>query len=143
MAVSTYVIGNDGNVSIGSVDVLKVRSFAATLQRVSSDLTGFGDSGRRRRLGMIDLTGSLTGVAGVGSNAVTSGATVNTTLFYGENTSYALTLTIYDTTATDAKIAANVVFDQFAFNSDKAGDATVTANFSNSDGAAPVITWLT
>lgn len=140
MAVSTYVIGNDGNVSIGSVDVLKVRSFAATLQRVSSDLTGFGDSGRRRRLGMIDLTGSLTGVAGVGTTTATTG----TAVFYGENTQYALTLTIYDATTTaDAKIAANVVFDQFSFNSDKAGDATVTANFANSDGAAPIVTWLT
>lgn len=141
MAVSTYVIGNDGNVSIGSVDVLKVRSFAATLQRVSSDLTGFGDSGRRRRLGMIDLTGSLTGVAGVGTTTATTG----TAVFYGINAEHTVTLTIFDTTHTadDAKIVATCVFDQFAFNSDKAGDATVTANFANSSGTAPLVTWLT
>lgn len=143
MAVSTYVIGNDGNVSIGSVDVLKVRSFAATLQRVSSDLTGFGDSGRRRRLGMIDLTGSMTGVAAVGTTTATTG----TSVFYGINEAHTVTLTIYDSTSTsvttDANIVATCVFDQFAFNSDKTGDTTVTANFANSSGSAPVVTWLT
>jgi hypothetical protein len=144
MAIDTYIIGNDGNVVIGStVNVLKVRSFAATLQRVSSDLTGFGDSGRRRRLGMIDLTGSLTGVAAIDSTASTSSSLTATSNFFGVNTQYALTLKIFEGTAAtaDVKMTSNVVFDQFAFNSDKTGDATVTANFANSDGAAPVVTW--
>lgn len=144
MAVSTYVVGNDGNVSFApstatssAVDLIKVRTFAANISRVSSDQTGFGDGGKRRRLGVIDLTGSLNGVPGVGSASATS------TLFT-DTGSYQLTLTPYDGTGTsDAKIVATVVFSSFAFNSDKNGDATVTANFENSDGAAPVVTWLT
>lgn len=144
MAVSTYLVGNDGNVSFVSstatsatIDLIKVRSFAANISRVSSDQTGFGDTGKRRRLGVIDLTGSLNGVPGVGTTSATS------TLFT-DSESYALTLTPYDGTGTsDAKIVATVVFSSFAFNSDKNGDATVTANFENANGSAPVVTWLT
>jgi hypothetical protein len=34
------------------------------------------------------------------------------------------------------------VFNNFAFNVDKNGDSTLTCNFSNGDGTAPVVTWL-
>jgi len=34
------------------------------------------------------------------------------------------------------------VFSSFAFNSSKTGDTTVTVNFENADGSAPVVTWL-
>lgn len=148
MAVSTYVIGNDGNVSLAgpgtatsTVTIMKVRSFAANLSRVSSDVTAFGDTGKRRRLGIPDLTGTLNAVALVDSTGSTSTSTIFT-----ETNTYALTLTLFDQTGTaataDAKIAAAVVFNSFAFNSDKSGDATVTATFENGDGAAPVVTWL-
>jgi len=143
MAVSTYVIGNDGNVSLAgpgtaatTVSIMKVRSFAANLSRVSSDVTAFGDTGKRRRLGIPDLTGTLNAVALVDSTGSTSTSTIFT-----ETNTYALTLTLFDGTA-DAKMAATVVFNSFAFNSDKSGDATVTATFENGDGAAPVVTWL-
>ncbi len=146
MAVSTYVIGNDGNVSLAgpgtattTVTIMKVRSFAANLSRVSSDVTAFGDTGKRRRLGIPDLTGTLNAVSLVDS---TANSTSTSTIFTETNT-YALTLTLFDGTGTaDAKIAANVVFNSYAFNSDKSGDATVTATFENGDGAAPVVTWL-
>ena len=145
MAVSTYVVGNDGNVSLAgpgtattTVTIMKVRSFAANLSRVSSDVTAFGDTGKRRRLGIPDLTGTLNAVALVDSTGSTSTSTIFT-----DKESYALTLTIFDGSGTsDAKIASTVVFNSFAFNSDKSGDATVTATFENGDGAAPVVTWL-
>jgi len=139
MAINTYVIGNDGNVTLADADEeFKVRSFAATLSRPSSDLTAFGDTGKRRRVGMLDLTGSLNAVIGVN----TSGA-ANTASFYVSTATAAMTLTLFDGTGTaDAKIVANCTFNSFAFNSDKNGDATLTANFENADGAAPVVTWL-
>ncbi len=150
MAVSTYLVGNDGNVSFVSssatsatIDLIKVRSFAANISRVSSDQTGFGDTGKRRRLGVIDLTGSLNGVPGVNPTTVST----STATLFTDSESYILTLTPYDGTGgaatTDAKIVATVVFSSFAFNSDKNGDATVTANFENANGSAPVVTWLT
>lgn len=137
MAITTYAIGNDGAITLPSgAEVLQVRSFAATLERVESEVTGFADTGRRKRLGMLDLTGSLTGVPGIGT------ATNTATVFHSSSTA-ALTLTIYDGSGTsDCKIAANCIFNGFAFNVDKTGDSTLTANFANADGVAPVITWL-
>lgn len=139
MPINTYLIGNDGAVTMPSGgDVIKVKTFAATLARPESDLTGFGDTGKRRRLGMLDLTGSLTGVP-----AIDSTASSNTASFLSSTATAALTLTLFDaTTTTDAKIVANCVFNNFAFNVDKNGDSTLTCNFSNGDGAAPVVTWL-
>ena len=139
MPVNTYLIGNDGSVTLPSGGtVIQVRSFAATVERVESELTGFSDTGRRKRLGMLDLTCSLTGVPGVDTSASTSSAS-----FFTSTATGALTLTIYDgATTTDARITGNCLFNGFAFNVDKVGDSTVTCNFMNADGTAPVVTWL-
>jgi hypothetical protein len=140
MAIDTFVIGNDGNVTMpSSGSVMRVRSFAANLSRVESELTGFSDTGRRKRLGMLDLTGSLSGVPAVDSTASTT--TAVTSMIWMNTATQALTLTIFDST-NDARIAANCIFNGFAFNVDKTADSTVTCNFANADGAAPVVTWL-
>jgi hypothetical protein len=142
MAIDTFVIGNDGNVTMpSSGSVMRVRSFAANLSRVESEQTGFLDTGRRKRLGMLDLTGSLSGVPAVDSTASTT--TAATSLIWMNTATQALTLTIFDgATTADARIAANCIFNGFAFNVDKTADSTVTCNFANADGAAPVVTWL-
>jgi hypothetical protein len=150
MAIDTYVIGNDGNVaySLNSATQVffKVQSYAATLQRPVSNLTAFGDTGQRKRLGMLDLTGSLNAVIGIDSTGSTSTSNTAIVLISSQDvatTRPAVTLSIYDTTSTsDAKITSNAVFSSFAFNSSKTGDTTVTVNFENADGAAPVVTWL-
>jgi hypothetical protein len=150
MAIDTYVIGNDGNVaySLNSATQVffKVQSYAATLQRPVSNLTAFGDTGQRKRLGMLDLTGSLNAVIGIDSTGSTSTSNTAIVLISSQDvatTRPAVTLSIYDTTATtDAKITSNAVFSSFAFNSSKTGDTTVTVNFENADGSAPVVTWL-
>jgi hypothetical protein len=140
MAIDTFVIGNDGNVTMpASGNVFRVRSFAANLSRVESELTGFSDTGRRKRLGMLDLTGSLSGVPAVDSTASTT--TALTSMIWMNTATQALTLTIFDST-NDARIAANCIFNGFAFNVDKTADSTVTCNFANADGVAPVVTWL-
>jgi hypothetical protein len=152
MAATTYVLGSDGFVSVAGTDQIKVKSYAASLFRQSFDVTAFGDAGRRKRLGFLDLTGSLSGIMIVG----TTTSTVTTDLFYGVKTNYStgtnfsesvsLTLGLYGTSAaatSGAMIVAGVVFDSFAFSSDKGGDASVTANFANGGGTAPVLTWLT
>ena len=150
MAVDTYITGNDGNVAYtinsSAQALFKVQSFAATINRVVSDQTGFGDTGRRKRLGMLDLTGTLNAVAGVDSTgSATTTGTAHIIMSSQDTTSSrpAVTLTLYDGTGTtDAKIAANCVFSSFAFNSNRAGDSTVTVNFENADGSAPVVTWI-
>lgn len=151
MAVDTFLIGNDGNVSfsIGGTTqgIFKVRSFAATLARPVSDLTAFGDTGRRKRLGMLDLSGTLNAVFGIDSTGTTNSSYwLFSDQAPGSGASDKrpqVTLTLFDaTTTSDAKIVANCVFSQFAFNSAKDGDTTCTVNFENADGAAPVVTWV-
>jgi hypothetical protein len=150
MAIDTYVIGNDGNVaySLNSATQVffKVQSYAATLQRPVSTLTAFGDTGQRKRLGMLDLTGSLNAVIGIDSTGSTSTSNTAIVLISSQDvatTRPSVTLSIYDSTSTsDAKITSNAVFSSFAFNSSKTGDTTVTVNFENADGSAPVVTWL-
>jgi hypothetical protein len=150
MAIDTYVIGNDGNVaySLNSATQVffKVQSYAATLQRPVSTLTAFGDTGQRKRLGMLDLTGSLNAVIGIDSTGSTSTSNTAIVLISSQDvatTRPAVTLSIFDSTSTsDAKITSNAVFSSFAFNSSKTGDTTVTVNFENADGSAPVVTWL-
>jgi len=137
---TTYIIGNDGDVSLGTgiTNKIKVRTFAATLARTESDLTGFGDTGRRRRLGMLDLTGSLTGSLEVNDTGTTSVA-----VMFNQTGTTLITLGLFDGTATnDCRIAANCIVNNYAFASDKTQDVTITANFANADGAAPVVTWL-
>jgi hypothetical protein len=137
---TTYIIGNDGDVSLGTgiTNKIKVRNFAAALARTESDLTGFGDTGRRRRLGMLDLTGSLTGSLEVNDTGTTSVA-----VMFNQTGTTLITLGLFDGTATnDCRIAANCIVNNYAFASDKTGDVTITANFANADGAAPVVTWL-
>ena len=123
-----------------------MQSYAATLQRPVSTLTAFGDTGQRKRLGMLDLTGSLNAVIGIDSTGSTSTSNTAIVLISSQDvatTRPAVTLSIYDSTSTsDAKITSNAVFSSFAFNSSKTGDTTVTVNFENADGSAPVVTWL-
>lgn len=154
MAIDQYLVGNDGNVSISvggtSQPFMKVSSFTANLSRNVSVLTGFGDTGGRRRLGMLDLTGTLQGVAGF---AYASPTTSTNYIFVNAfdnpatnatNSLADVTLTLYDATSTnDAKIVAKCVLYNFAFNSAKAGDSTLSCNVENADGVAPVVTWLT
>lgn len=155
MAVDTFLVGNDGNFSysIGTTvqTLFKVRSFAATLQRPVSDLTAFGDTGRRKRLGLLDLTGSLTAVVGVDSTGSANTATIFSSSqdYLGtvvtNNTNPIVSLTLAEdvgTTTNDAKIVADVVFSSFAFNSAKDGDTQMTVNFENCSGVAPVVTWV-
>jgi hypothetical protein len=148
MAIDRYLIGSDGNVSytINSVaqSLFKVNSFAATLSRFSADHTSFGDSGKRIRLGMLDLQGTLNCIVGVNSTATSTATSLFTSTQEGTAARPAVTLTIYDGTGTnDAKIVSNAAFSSFAFNSNASGEMTCTVNFANADGSAPVVTWLT
>lgn len=154
MAVNTYLIGNDGNVAISvggtTQSVIKVNSFTLNLNRAVSVLTGFGDTGGRRRLGMLDASGTLNGFAGVDQTGTTSTTSLfvnafDSALTNATNSPAQVTLTLYDqaSSTNDAKLVANCVLHTFAFNSSKVGDSTLSCQFENCDGAAPVLTWLT
>ncbi len=54
MPIDTYITGNDGNFSYtgnsSAQTLFKVRSYAANINRVVTDQTGFGDTGKRKRV---------------------------------------------------------------------------------------------
>lgn len=152
MAVDTYIVGNDGNVTISvggtTSTIMKVNSFSANLSRSVHNITGFGDTGGRRRLGMLDVTGTLNGFAGVEFTAATNTAVSilwvnaqNATNATSTHSTPVVSLMLFDST-NDAKIVSTAVLHSFNFNSAKTGDASVSCQFENADGAAPVVTWL-
>lgn len=154
MAIDTYLVGNDGNVTISvggtTSSIMKVNSFTLGLNRAVSVLTGFGDTGGRRRLGMLDASGTLNGFAGVDSTATVT--TASSTLFINQfnaaatnltNSIPEVSLTLFDASTTnDAKLVTKAVLYNWSFNSTKTGDSTLSCNFDNADGAAPVLSWL-
>ena len=153
MAIDQYIVGNDGDVSfsIGGTtqSFMKVTTFTANLSRNVSVITGFGDTGGRRRLGMLDLTGTLSGVAGVGIGTVSTSTQniyiqdFSNPLTNNTNHMVQATLSLYKSGTTEAKIVAKCVLYNWSFNSAKAGDSTLSCNMENADGVAPVVTWLT
>ena len=153
MAIDQYIVGNDGDVSfsIGGTtqSFMKVTTFTANLSRNVSVITGFGDTGGRRRLGMLDLTGTLSGVAGVGIGTVSTSTQniyiqdFSNPLTNNTNHMVQATLSLYKSGTTEAKIVAKCVLYNWSFNSAKAGDSTLSCNIENADGVAPVVTWLT
>jgi len=153
MAIDQYIVGNDGDVSFSiagtTQSFMKVTQFTANLSRNVSVITGFGDTGGRRRLGMLDLTGTLSGVAGVGIGTVSTSTQniyiqdFSNPLTNNTNHMVQATLSLYKSGTNEAKIVAKCVLYNWSFNSAKAGDSTLSCNMENADGVAPVVTWLT
>ena len=119
------ISGNTGNISGGVVGVLN--TWSATISRAMSDVTGFGNSGRHRILGVYDRTGSAGGILDD-----------NTNFDNGANEIAAMTAvtgaTLTLTAKTGCTIGANVVVDSVSLGSSKTGDATLSFNFSLAAG---------
>lgn len=118
------ITGNTGSVTGGVSAVLN--TWSATISRAVSDVTGFGNAGRHRILGVYDMTGSAGGIMD------------NGTAFAASNEISALTATtgasITLTAESGNTIAANVVIDSVSLGSSKTGDATLSFNFSLAAG---------
>jgi hypothetical protein len=142
---TNFIVGNDGNISFPSTTYsMNVRAFAANVAYVESQLTGFAHTGTVRRLGIADITGSLTGTptrdtgtpfGTVSGNALPSqpGGTLTLSLTGGTTTSgTAAVLLQFD-----------AVFSQYAFSTDKNGDSTLSVNFGMNDTNGPTVVWTT
>lgn len=140
------LVGNDGAVALPSGYDLNVKVWAASVSYVSSDTTGYAATGKTRRLGVIDITGSLAGTPTIG-NSGTPWGTVTSNSITGKQAGGTLTLSAYGGTATSATSAAmlqfDVVFSSFAFNSDKNGDHGLTVNYEMNDANGPTVVWAT
>ena len=119
------ISGNTGNISGGVVGVLN--TWSATISRAMSDVTGFGNSGRHRILGVYDMIGSAGGILDD-----------NTNFDNGANEIAAMTAvtgaTLTLTAKTGCTIGANVVVDSVSLGSSKVADATLSFNFNLAAG---------
>ena len=142
---TSFIVGNDGAVAFPSTAYsMNVRTFAANVAYTESVLTGFAHSGAVRRLGVVDITGTLAGTptrdTGTPFGTITSNVLPS-------QPSGTLTLSLTGGTTTSATNAVllqfDAVFSAYAFSVDKNGDSTLTVNFGMNDTNGPTVVWTT
>jgi hypothetical protein len=136
----SYLTGNDGSITFPNAHGAQFNTWNATFARNVSDITGYGDTGRRRQLGIWDVSGSAGGflefdaantspgvadMAEDGAAVVLIARAANTNIAGQGACSYSLTAVISD----------------IAITSTKTGDAAVSFNFSIANGTIPTETW--
>ena len=133
----TFLTGSDGSVNLTTDHVCQFNTWSATATRAVHDVTKFGDSGRRRMLGIADITGSAGGIFTADSS--NSGPGLNTGLNAAGATGTEITLNVRETNA--CKWVFNAIIDSIAANLTAGGDSTCTFNFQMAGGTAVVETW--
>ena len=130
--MSTLLIGSDGDVSLPTGYKAVLNTFSATLARTTQVLTGFGDTGARRKgSGVLDITGSAGGTPYKDASAasplgIASSATGGTiTLTFGAGST----------------LAFDAVFSSVAFAATQDAAQTVTFNFEMNDSDGPTVAW--
>ena len=146
--MALYIVGNDGFAHLGSHGYAHFSTWAATFTRTSTPITGFSDTVVRRRLGILDATGSAGGhmIYNAANNTPTGhfisgtdGAATN--IMDGHNiTLGAIGVSSNGDSAGDGKCGYNItaVISNIAVSSDVNGDATVTFNWEASGAIAEI-----
>ena len=130
---STLAHGSDGTVVIGTDYEAQLNTWSATLTRATSVVTGFGNTGQRRRASaVLDITGSAGGFSKYGD------ASHDPTGIYDSSaTVAAMVLTV----ATGCTFTFDAVVNSTAFSVTQDGDSTVSFNFEMDDANGPTVVW--
>lgn len=131
----TYAVGYDGTASLTTAHNARLRVWNGVFSRVVSDITAFADTGRRRKLGLYDVTGSVGGT--MSYDAANTGPGINDTDW--NRNGVAITLSVAGGTVNQYTVTA--VISQVTINVQKDADATISFDFQNSGGAAPTEAW--
>ena len=142
----TRITGYDGNFTgfaISSSDAtlahnLVCNAWSMTIGRVISDVTGYGDTARRKLGGIPEYTGSASGFMkfdAADTSPALSPANINDPVGDGSQRNVYATLQA----ATGCTYAGDCVLSNIALSSTKTGDATISFDFAF-DGA-PTQTW--
>ena len=144
-------VGNDGSAFFSDSKYnINVKVWAATVSYVSTDTTGFTHSGKTRRLGVLDITGSLAGQPTVGNSGTPFG-TITSNSIVNKQLGGTITLASYGTftntswtsMTSSGQMQFDAVFSSFVFNADKNGDQTISINFEMNDSNGPTVVWAT
>jgi len=135
-----YLVGNDGGVHLGS-HFAQFNTWNGTFSRQVSDITGFGDSGRRRKLGVWDANGSAGGFMLADASSNKPG--INTTNWQTDGNAIYLHArgSGAATAATACTMSMTAVISEIALSSTKTGDAAISFNWSLAGGSVPTETW--
>jgi hypothetical protein len=143
-----FIHGSEGNVALGATNdnVAVFNTWSATVTRSVHDITGYTDIGRRRILGLMDVTGSAGGTlkynaSNTAPNAAGSPANSTTDGTVGLQAADATGADITLTFATGNTWVFKGIIDSMAATSTMGGDTTITMNFQMSGGEALVETW--
>lgn len=138
----SYLVGNDGGVVVGS-HYAQFNAWNGTFSRQVSDITGFADSGRRRRLGVWDANGSAGGF--LRADAASTKPGINTATWETGGSTIYLHAKGSGTVATSATgvctMIMTAVISEVAMSVAKTGDAAVSFNWALAGGAIPVELW--
>jgi hypothetical protein len=118
------ISGVNGNIAISGAIGGIIKSWTANFTRATTDITGFTNATRNRAIGIIDVTGSMTGSL---DNSLTP-----TLAFSGNTSAASLTLTA----ETGNTLVFNAIIDSFTVGVAVDGEATFSANFAIASTAA-------
>lgn len=138
----SYLVGNDGGIVLGD-HFAQFNTWNGTFSRQVSDITGFSDTGRRRRLGVWDANGSAGGF--LRADATSTGPGVNSTDWQTGGSTIYLHAKGSGTVATNATnvctMIMTAVISEIAMTVAKTGDAAVSFNWALAGGAIPIELW--
>ena len=129
--------GVGGNISMtGSIGGI-IKSWTANFTRPSTDITGFGNATKNRAVGLIDITGSMSGFLDTGTSP--------TVAFSGNTAAVQILLSAEtNTTASNANaMIFSAIMDSISVGVAVDGEATFSANFGIASTAASFATATT
>jgi len=135
----TWFSGNTGSATFGAsspgasaANALSFNTWSATFSRTVHDLTAFGDTGRRRLLGVGDIQGSAGGF--LSNNTAATAPGVFTGQHGSDDSEGDICLFLHTGSADDSSYIFNGVINDIAISTTMGGDATGTFNFQLSSG---------
>ena len=112
------ISGVNGNIAIANAIGGIIKSWTANFTRASTDITGFTNATRNRAIGIIDVTGSMTGSLDSGTSP--------TVAFSGNTAAADITLTAEGGNT----LLFKAILDSFTVGVAVDGEATFSANFA-------------
>lgn len=130
----TFAHGSDGSVVMPTGDFnASLNTWSCSLTRSSAIVTGFGDTGvRRRASGVLDLTGSAGGTMKYGASDTKPTGIIST--------SGTATMTLKVQSSSSLEFDAIITGTDMSVTQD--GESTVTFNFEMDDNNGPVVSWV-
>ena len=113
--------GVGGNIAMSGCIGGVIKSWTANLTRPSTDITGFGNATKNRAVGIIDLTGSMSGSLADNLSP--------TLAFSGNTAAVSLTLGCSGPGTTVNTLTFDAIIDSISIGVAVDGEATFSANF--------------